>query len=629
MSSQSIVGSNAALATWRCVWGTIRFQPVRYGLCNAIRIAERLTALVPGLVAREFFNLISAPEQAHFSLWTLIAILLASAVARAGTIWGRVRLDVSFAHHTRSLLHKNTMRHILGRPGAFPLPEPPGEAISRFREDADEVGKAALWLSDFFAQLVYASLAVLIMLSINVPVTILAILFPLLMVGVTKTAASRVERYRQATRKAASTVTSFIAEIFGAAEAIKNANAMGRVSGHFSGLNAARREAALKDRLFDELLNTVSMHSVDLGVAVVLLVAPPLLESGSMTIGDLTLFVYYLRIVTQFAGFAGSFWARYRQVGVSIDRLAHMLDGAPAAALIEPGPVYLRGELPEVAYVSKTAADRLEEVGAAGLSFRYPGSRRGIEGVDLQLRRGSFTVVTGRVGSGKTTLLRVLLGLLPRDAGMICWNKQPVVDPAASFVPPRCAYTPQVPRLFSTTLRENILLGMPEEQADLASAVQLGVLEQDIAALEHGLDMQVGQRGMRLSGGQAQRSAAVRMFVRRAELLVFDDLSSALDVETEDKLWERLFAQTETSGDAAADDRPTCLAVSHRRAALQLADHIIVLKDGKVIAEGRLGELLETCEEMQYLWAGNLDKAVALEEGSLGQTVAMAKQPAG
>ena len=213
--------------------------------------------------------------------------------------------------------------------------------------------------------------------------------------------------------------------------------------------------------------------------------------------------------------------------------------------LVKPGEIYMNKPMPDQLLAAKTPNDYLQTLTVSDISFRYLDSGRGISNINLILNRGDFVVITGRIGSGKTTLLRTILGLLPSKTGHVAWNGEPVQDASNFFVPPRSAYTAQVPRLFSLSLKENLLLGIPESQVDLESAIHAAVLDPDVADLDEGLDTQIGPKGVKLSGGQIQRSATARMFARDAELYVFDDLSSALDVETERILWERLFARNQ------------------------------------------------------------------------------------
>jgi len=280
---------------------------------------------------------------------------------------------------------------------------------------------------------------------------------------------------------------------------------------------------------------------------------------------------------------------------VAFKRAVALLQGAPTARLVAHHPVHLHEPLPELAPVIKQENDHLDTLEVIGLTLRYPESGRGIQDISFTLKRGSLTVITGRIGSGKTTLLRAMLGLLEPQAGEVRWNGHKVEQPARFLAPPRVAYTPQVPTLLSGTLQENILLGLPDENGKLARAARSAVLEHDLADFPDGFLTMIGAKGVKLSGGQIQRAAAARMFVREPELLILDDLSSALDVETEHVLWQRLLEQG-----------ATCLVASHRRTVLEKADQILVLdaSRGRITARGRLKELLKTSQEMQWLYTG-------------------------
>jgi ATP-binding cassette subfamily B protein len=445
---------------------------------------------------------------------------------------------------------------------------------------------------DLLGAVVFAVIALVIMLRINALITLIVFVPLSGVVVAAQVASTRIKRYRQANRETTGRVTGLLGEMFGSVQAVHAANAVRPVIVHFQALNEQRRRAMVHNQVFTEVLNSIFFNAVNLGTGLILLLAGQAIHAGTFTVGDFALFVFFLTWVSQLTKRFGTALAQYKQIGISLDRMTTLLQGASAQALVEHSPLYLSGQLPTLPLRIKTEVDRLETLSVTGLTYHYPTSGRGINAVHLVLPRGTFTVITGRVGSGKTCLLRVLLGLLPKEAGEIRWNGQAIADPASFFVPPRSAYTPQVPRLFSISLRDNVLMGLPEDSVDMLAAIHAAVLEPDVAGMEQGLDTLVGRKGVRLSGGQIQRTAAARMFVRQPELLVVDDLSSALDIETEHLLWQRVLQKGET----------TCLAVSHRRAALSRADHIVVIKEGHIEAEGTLQMLLRECKEMQLLW---------------------------
>lgn len=536
------------------------FRPRWYWLGTIGWILWFASPLGPGWLTGKVFGVLDR-DGATANFWWLLAGLLASHVGAAILIYAAHRLYVQGVEAAKMLLRANVIngQTASGGPAAAPRTVPVGDVLSRLRDDPFDV----LFLIDNWVDMLGSSLfgigAVILMARID-PWATAAGVVPMIVMGFgNRLIGNLARRYRQRSRTASSSVGDFLTAAFQASLTVKVGGARNDVMRRFDELSTNRARYAVKDDTWNELVWTVNAATADLCVGTALIVA----ARGKLNAGEVALFASYLTGMVWLPQRIGSIVVGRRRYQVSEARLDalvapasperdHLVDHRPLPVL--QGPPALLPVYPERVV--------LRELSIQGLSIES----RGLRNISFTVPRGSLTVVSGPVGSGKTSLLRAIIGTLESDSGTVTWNGVEIADRSAFFTPPQCAYVSQVPRLFADSLLDNLRLGYSVSTTDIGEAIRLAAFDADVADLPDGLDTLIGARGVRLSGGQSQRAAAARALAHRPELLVLDDLTSALDVETEQELWARL---------AAAGF--TVLAASNRPVALARADQVIDL----------------------------------------------------
>jgi ATP-binding cassette subfamily B protein len=557
--------------------------------------ANCLFPVITGLIMREIFKSYEN-SKSDITVWWFIGFFIATLLGRILAVYFCSVTSPKTRFVSSSLIRVNLLTRIMEKPGAMGLNKSNGDTLNSFRDDVNQIeGFVADSLLEFMCVIVCVSFYLTILLTINYKITLLVFTPMIAVLLIVRGAGKRITKYRKDNRKATGVVSSAIGEMFTNIQAIKVFGAEKSMNANFKALNREREKFAIKDNMFSQLLSTIFENILSVGTGIILLVIASSIKDGSFNLGDFTIFIYYMNFISGAIRVFGDVTTKFRQSLVAFKSITDISGEVSKENLVASTNIYVKEEIPKIKENILEKKDRLKTLKTENLTFHYPETKGGIENISFKVEKNTFTVITGRVGSGKTTLLRTMLGLLKHQEGNLYWNDTLIHKPDEVFTPPRIAYSPQIPHFFSATVEENILLGKDKDKSSIEKAISLAVMEKDVENLEKGIDTAIGTNGVKLSGGQQQRLSAARMFVRDAELFVFDDISSALDVETEGVLWTRLFEKKDT----------TCIAVSNRRAALKRADNVVLLKDGKLEAEGKLEELLEKSEEMRLIWGGN------------------------
>lgn len=578
------------------MWDLIKYKPFLYMLTIVFNLLIGFIPLIEGMIIKEFFDVISGNKTTIFSPYLLIIMM--AFVALIHILLMRTYYVKNSFHnfYISTLLRRNMLNSILKRHGANAIDKSVGQIINSFRDDVSQIETSIYWFSTLIGQIMRAVGAIVILLSIDVKMTLVVFIPLIIIIRLAQKSEKNIEENREEGRKATSEVNGTVGEIFESILSIKVFGAKRDLMNNLKTLNNKRNKAMLKDSMISQLIDSIYNNVINIGTGVILLLGAGAISKGRFTVGDFSIFVYYLAFISDSVESFGNFIVYFKQTRVGHRNILNKIniENSPED-LVKYKNIYLDKCPKEKSYkedYSKQLISQniLKTLEVNGLSYLYKQSENGIRDISFTLKKGEILLICGRTGSGKTTLLKSIIGLLPEVAGEIYWNSKRIENAKDFFIPPISAYTSQVPNLFSDTVKNNILLGLSKEDVDLDGAIQSSVLDKDINEFDAGLDTLVGTKGAKLSGGQIQRLAAARMFVRKPQLYIFDDISSALDVETEKILWERLL-----SNDVS------CIIVSNRRTILEKANNIVVLKDGIIESQGVFNELLKNSIEFKEI----------------------------
>ena len=500
----------------------------------------------------------------HF-VWE--AALLAAAAGICGFVARQflMRIAYELEFDLRNLLYE----HLSRMDAAFYDRHQSGQLISRANSDIRAVQMYLAFGPFVIVQCISAVIAFGFMLSIDVPLAFASM-------ATIPVVAWATIRMRKVMLPASWLIQSRLAEV--ATIVDENINGV-RVVKSFAAEEREVREltraasrlkwAYVKDADLRAGLAPVVQNLSQLGMLVVLMLGGYQVVHGNLEVGAILAFSSYVVMLQAPFQMLGMLVMLGQRAAASAGRVYELLDEHPTV-LDRPGATDL--------------VVRSGEVHFDDVTFGYAPDRPVLDGFQLRLRRGETVALVGRTGSGKSTVSRLLTRGYDVDGGQITIDGMDVRDATLASLRAAVAVVMEEPFLFSTSIRDNITFGLPAASLEqVEAAARIAGADEFVLALPDGYDTVVGERGYTLSGGQRQRIALARALLVDAPILVLDDATSSLDVEVEAAVHEALKTRL--------PDR-TVLVVAHRLSTISMADRVVVLDEGKVVAQGTHAELL-------------------------------------
>ena len=493
-------------------------------------------------------------------------------VGMVSVIFSRLlrRIPMRMSHKVEYALRTEVFRHLTRLDQEFYRSERTGDLMTRMSSDIniirDSIGQGFLQGSRTITVIIMAS-AVMALADPLLAGIVIAVFTPMVLIFFFVLRVMR--RHQQALQEHVSEVSNYSQESFAGIRCLKGFALERRRNAAFAELNSGLIRKTMQMQSTRQSLFPFMAFWFNLGTILIFIAGGRKIMAGTMTVGTLTQFTQYL-LYMQWPLLALSWVLSMLQRGkVSWLRVKEILDREPRIA--ENGAL----PIPEKPVDASISFQSLE-LAIGGRTF--------LRDINLDLPAGTTLGITGPTGSGKTLLVSLVARLMDPTKGRICINGTDVRDLPLARLRGMIGFAAQEPVLFSRTLEHNIGFGL--EEAELSTihwAADVAHLHHDVEDFPQQYQTMLGERGVTLSGGQRQRTSISRAIARRPDILVLDDVLSAVDTQTEAAIMEKL--------QPVMAERTT-LFVSHRISTLRYADEIIVLEDGRITQRGTHDELI-------------------------------------
>jgi len=371
-------------------------------------------------------------------------------------------------------------------------------------------------------------------------------------------------------------------------ETVKYFGAERREAERYDRAMAGYEDAAVKTATSLSLLNAGQAAIITVGLVWVMALAAMGVRDGTLTLGDFVMVNAFVIQITLPLGFLGTVYREIRQALVDMREMFDLLE-KPAEVVDRPGAEPLRVSEGRVAF--------------EGVHFGYDPERVILTDVDLEIPGGATVAVVGPTGSGKSTLTRLMFRFYDVSAGRIMIDGTDLREVTQESLRAAIGVVPQDTVLFNDTIGYNIGYGRADaSREEIVTAAKAARIHDFVESLPQGYETQVGERGLKLSGGEKQRVAIARTILKDPPILILDEATSALDTGTEREIQESL--------KGLARDR-TVLVIAHRLSTVADADRIVVLEAGAIVEQGGHAELLARGGRYAQLWARQLEADAA------------------